>query len=414
HPDGTVGGGHELYRPHQFTGGSRPISLFFRDHQISDLIGFVYSRMDAGSAAADLYHRLKSAGRSTGARPAVIPVILDGENAWEFFRGNGRDFLKSFYRRVQSDPDLRALTASEALNVTEPGRLEHIVPGSWINANFDVWIGADEDNRAWDLLSQARDFFAEYSTRADVPPEQLELARQELWISEGSDWCWWYGPEHSSAHDAEFDLLYRKHLSNIYRLLGASPPDELAVPIKRPKTQAISVPTSGAIEPRVDGIVTNYFEWLGAGVYVPDNRSGSMHGAAGYIEALYYGYSRDSVYLRVDLSESFREEHPDFEIRVNVDGNSRAHLRARVEAGKFEPAEFSRGADAPAPLRQGGGVSVAYSRIFEFSLSYEALGLKPHEKISLQVSLWVNELPVQVLPQEGWLMLELTEDYIAW
>ena len=155
-------------------------------------------------------------------------------------------------------------------------------------------------------------------------------------------------------------------------------------------------------------------QWLGAGVYGPDNRSGSMHGAAAYIEALYYGYSKHSVYLRVDLNDTFREENADFEIRVNVDGNSRTHLRAMVEDGKLVPAEFSRGEDPPAPLPEGSGIAVAYTRVFEFSLSYEALGLKPDEKISLQVSLWVKELPVQVLPQEGWLTLDLTEDYIAW
>jgi alpha-amylase/alpha-mannosidase (GH57 family) len=412
--DGTVAGGHELYRPHRFQSGKQGISLFFRDHQISDLIGFVYSRMDAHTAAGDLHQRIKAAGRSTGSRPSVVSVILDGENAWEFFPGNGREFLRSFYGRVATDPELRALTASEALKVTEPGRLKHVVPGSWINSNFDVWIGADEDNRAWDLLSGARDFFAENSSKPVISAEQVELARQELWISEGSDWCWWYGPEHSSAHDEEFDLLYRKHLSNIYRLLGASPPDELAVPIKRPRVRALMVAPSGRIEPRVDGEVTNYFEWLGAGLYVPDDRSGSMHGAAAFIEALYYGYSHDALFLRVDLSQTFRSEHPNFEIRVNVDEESRVHLRAPVGEGKLGRVEFSMGDQSAGQLLSGGGLQVAYSRIFEFSFNYRALGLQPRGKIRLQVSLWVNELPVQIIPQEGWLTLELTEDYIAW
>jgi alpha-amylase/alpha-mannosidase (GH57 family) len=412
--DGTVSGGADLYRPHHFQPGDRGISLFFRDHQISDLIGFVYSRMDAHAAAADLYYRIKAAGRSTGSRPAVVSIILDGENAWEFFRGNGREFLKGFYRRVSEDSDLRALTATEALRVTEPGRLTRVVPGSWINSNFDVWIGAQEDNRAWDLLTQARDFFAENSTKPGIAPEQVELARQELWISEGSDWCWWYGPEHSSAHDEEFDLLYRKHLSNIYRMLGGSPPDELAVPIKRPMVRALMVPPSGRIEPRVDGMVTNYFEWLGAGLYVPDYRSGSMHGAAAFIEALYYGYSEHALYLRVDLTEDFREAHPDFELRVNVDGDHSIHVRAPVKDGQAGEIEFSRGGTQAEQTESASGIQVAFARIFEFSLEYGALGLAPHEKIKLQVSLWVNELPVQIIPQEGWLTLELTEDYIGW
>jgi alpha-amylase/alpha-mannosidase (GH57 family) len=412
--DGTVSGGSELYRPHRFQPGSQGISMFFRDHQISDLIGFVYSRMDPHAAAVDLHHRIKAAGRSTSSRPAVVSVILDGENAWEFFRGNGREFLRSFYGRVASDPDLCALTASEALRMTEPGRLTRIVPGSWINSNFDVWIGAQEDNRAWDLLAQARDFFAENSTQPGIAPEQVELARQELWISEGSDWCWWYGPEHSSAHDEEFDLLYRKHLSNIYRMLGGSPPDELAVPIKRPKVRALMVPPSGRIEPRVDGLVTNYFEWLGAGLYVPDYRSGSMHGAAAFIEVLYYGYSEHALYLRVDLTEDFRDAHSDFELRVNVDGEHSIHLRAPINDGKVAGVGFSRGDATPEPEGVVAGIQVAFARVFESSFEYQALGLVPHEKIKLQVSLWVNELPVQIIPQEGWLTLELTEDYIAW
>jgi alpha-amylase/alpha-mannosidase (GH57 family) len=412
--DGTVSGGSELYRPHRFQPGSQGISMFFRDHQISDLVGFVYSRMDPHAAAVDLHHRIKAAGRSTGSRPAVVSVILDGENAWEFFRGNGREFLRSFYGRVASDPDLCALTASEALRMTEPGRLTRIVPGSWINSNFDVWIGAQEDNRAWDLLAQARDFFAENSTQPGIAPEQVELARQELWISEGSDWCWWYGPEHSSAHDEEFDLLYRKHLSNIYRMLGGSPPDELAVPIKRPKVRALMVPPSGRIEPRVDGLVTNYFEWLGAGLYVPDYRSGSMHGAAAFIEVLYYGYSEHALYLRVDLTEDFRDAHSDFELRVNVDGEHSIHLRAPINDGKVAGVGFSRGDATPEPEGVVAGIQVAFARVFESSFEYQALGLVPHEKIKLQVSLWVNELPVQIIPQEGWLTLELTEDYIAW
>ena len=318
--DGTLQGGEELYRPQALSTGGKPISLFFRDHQLSDLIGFVYSRMDPHAAAADLHQRIKAAGRSTGQRPAVVSVILDGENAWEYYPGNGREFLKAFYGRIAADPDLRAVTASEALKVTEQGALSHIVPGSWINANYDVWIGADEDNRAWDLLSEARDFYAQHADNSKVTPENRRLAQQELWVAEGSDWCWWYGPEHSTANDEEFDLLYRKHLSNIYRLLGGSPTDELAVPIKRPRVHALTVAPSAQIHPKIDGRVTTYFEWMGAGLCQPDYRSGSMHGVAQIVEALYYGYSDKAVYLRVDLGETFLHDHPDFEIRVNVNG----------------------------------------------------------------------------------------------
>ncbi len=413
--DGTLQGGEELYRPHALTSGGKTISIFFRDHQLSDLVGFVYSHMDAHAAANDLYNRIKAAGRIGGNRPAVVSVILDGENAWEYYPGNGREFLKAFYGRVSADPDLRAVTASEALNVVEPGALAHIVPGSWINANYDVWIGADEDNRAWDLLSEARDFYAQHSADPKVKPENHALAQQELWVAEGSDWNWWYGPEHSTPNDDEFDLLYRKHLSNIYRLLGGSPADELAVPIKHPRVKARTVPPSAHIEPEIDGRVTDYFEWMGAGLCQPDYRSGSMHGVAQLVEVVYYGYSEKAVFLRVDLTESFLKDHPEFDIRVSVDGESRIRLHTTIAAGSVKSVEFWKaGNTIPVPQGTGDQVQVAFSRIFEVRLDYSILGVAPYEQMSLQVSVWVNGLPLQVLPQEGWLPLELTEDLMSW
>ncbi len=416
-PDGTVQGGEELYRPHLFEDGSPGITLFFRDRQLSDLIGFVYSRMDAEAAAADLHQRIRAARHRTGQRPAVVSIILDGENAWEYYPGNGREFLRSFYARVVSDPELRAVTASEAIGITERGKLNHVVPGSWINANFDIWIGAEEDNRAWDLLTDARDFFIENCGKVGVPADQVKLAQQELWIAEGSDWCWWYGPEHTSTQDEEFDLLYRKHLTNIYRLLGGSPPDELAVPIKRPRARAKHLPPTGRIEPSVDGQVTNYFEWLGAGVYAPDYLSGSMHGGARYVEALYYGSSHQALFLRLDLSESFLKVQPSFEIRINV-GSEEAHARlhatlaqgiaADVKFWKLEESVIVQGLSSD-------DLQVAFGRIFELRLGYALLGLDPRPGTTqLQVSLWVNELPVQIIPAEGWLRLELTDVLESW
>jgi alpha-amylase/alpha-mannosidase (GH57 family) len=413
--DGTLQGGDELYRPHRLSLGGKSISMFFRDHQLSDLIGFVYSRMDAQAAATDLYHRIKAAGRSTGQRPAVVSVILDGENAWEYYPRNGREFLRCFYGRVAADPELRAVTASEALKVTEPGTLSHVVPGSWINANYDVWIGAEEDNLAWDLLSEARDFYAQHADSPSVPPEKRRLAQQELWVAEGSDWNWWYGPEHSTANDEEFDLLYRKHLSNIFHLLGGSPTDEYAVPIKRPRARARTVAPSAQIDPKIDGRITTYFEWMGAGLYQPDYTSGSMHGAAQMVEALYYGYSEKALYLRLDLGETFRHDHPEFEIRVNVDSGAPARLQAAIGPAGVAAVEFWKGGeDLRVPAGAGGEVQVAFQQVFEVRLGYSALGLAPHERIRLQVSLWLNGLPLQVLPQEGWLHLELTEDLTSW
>jgi alpha-amylase/alpha-mannosidase (GH57 family) len=416
HGDGTVANGAELYRPHRFTQDGKSISLFFRDHEMSDLIGFVYSRMEPVNAAVDLHNRLHAAARSSGDRPAVISVILDGENAWEFFRKNGREFLRSFYGRIASDPCFRAVTASEALEVVEQGRLTHVVPGSWISANFDVWIGADEDNRAWDLLTDARDFFSERSGAPDVDPAQLELARQELWIAEGSDWNWWYGPEHSSGLDDEFDRLFRKHLSNMYRMLGRTPPDELAVPIKRPKSQAVVVPPTAPISPHIDGTVTNYFEWLGAGVYEPDYRSGSMHGGERPVESVYFGSDASSLSLRIDLQETFVKDHPQFQIRIRIEEPTPSvRLQVSITDWKLGLVNFFRGEEhLLVPLATGDRLQLAFNRLFEMRLDYSLLGLAVPARIKLQASVWVNELPLQVLPQEGFLNIDLADESPAW
>src|SRR5205823_15239 len=161
---------------------------------------------------------LRHCGRAAWSqgRDPVISVILDGENAWEYYRNSGREFFHTLYEYLGNDTEIRPITFSEALELEPRGQLRHVVPGSWINANFDIWIGADQDNRAWNLLSEAREFFASAEcTPGRYTPQQIETAREELLIAEGSDWNWWYGPEHHSANDKQFDELYRAHLANV-------------------------------------------------------------------------------------------------------------------------------------------------------------------------------------------------------
>jgi len=159
--DRTLGRGSGvdgLYRPYRWTREGHEIRVLFRDHFLSDLIGFVYSRMDAREAAQDFLSRIREncLGILANGRDALVPIILDGENAWEYYERNGRPFLRELYRRISDASDMTALTVREALSRIQPEPLDHIFPGSWINANFDVWIGAEEDNQAWEYLLEAR------------------------------------------------------------------------------------------------------------------------------------------------------------------------------------------------------------------------------------------------------------------
>jgi hypothetical protein len=173
-----------------------------------------------------------------------------------------------------------------------------VVPGSWINANFDIWIGAEEDNQAWELLLDARRVYDQYAAQT------MEIARllayEELLIAEGSDWCWWYGPEHGSDNRPEFDQLYRDHLSNVYRALGLEPPAQLSQPILKTQEGELREPPSNSLQVTLDGEVTSAFEWMGAGRYRPDSRWGAMHGGGMVASQLLYGGNDTELFVRLD------------------------------------------------------------------------------------------------------------------
>lgn len=283
------------YQAYAWRQEGRELRLLFRDHYLSDLIGFQYSHMSAPDAAGHFLWRIRE---NTGGRNALVPIILDGENAWEWYDANGRPFLRELYRRISEDPQLEAVTVSEALARFEPRPLHHIFPGSWINANFDIWIGAEEDNRAWERLLEARRFYDR--VRDSVSARDRQLAYEELLIAEGSDWCWWYGPEHTSDNRPEFDELYRAHLANVYRALGADPPEVLADPILQAQPGAFHELPSNLLDVTVDGEVTSAFEWMGAGRYRPDPRSGAMHGDGPPIREFLYGCDGTRLFVRVD------------------------------------------------------------------------------------------------------------------
>ena len=370
------------YRPYLWSQSERRIRAIFRDHHLSDLIGFVYSRMDPAEAAAHFLQQIRENSQPdlSQGRDVLVPIILDGENAWEYYPENGRPFLRELYRRIVEAPDLAAPTVSEALSMHQQrqGALDHIFPGSWINANFDVWIGAEEDNAAWEYLLRARQEYDK--TAASVPEENRKLAFEELLIAEGSDWCWWYGPEHASEERAEFDQLYRDHLSNVYRALGLAPPEELSRPIIKEAIREIHEPPRNAIHAVIDGEVTSYFEWMGAGHYQPDGRSGSMHGDRGVVRSLHYGSDGVNLFLRLDLANG-----ADFaEVRFHTEAKSIALLS--------DPA-----------------VETARRNIFEASIPLAVLNARSAERLKFQVELMGQVLPLDVIPVDGWIEISLSE-----
>ena len=429
-----TGPAEKLYTIYRYENGATEMQMLFRDHTLSDLIGFVYSGMPPQEAATHLIQNIKQAAQPliTKGKDAVIPIILDGENAWEYYPHSGREFLRRFYDALQKTPGMEAVTISEAIaRHSDKPKLKSLVPGSWINANFNVWIGAPEVNRSWDYLYHARNFYSQNA--APAKEEQRKLAFEELLIAEGSDWNWWYGPEHHSANDREFDELYRKHLSNVYQALGASPPEYLAQPIIGAVARPSFVPQTAYIHPRVAGDMVRYFEWIGAAMYTADQRSGAMHGKSFLLDSVYAGIDETSVYGRLDFAGKVPESS--FELVVNIeswaDGVQRPRRALRLEAliedrllrsWKISLAEEE--VALASSSQPGNDARLVLGRNFEFKLPLSWLFATPVSSVGavgkasapvatrlrLRFSLWHNRLPIDALPLEGWIELQLLSE----
>ncbi len=434
----------QLYNIHRYENGQTAMHMVFRDHTISDLIGFVYSGMDPGDAARHLLHNIKEAAQPVLAqgRDAVVSVILDGENAWEYYPKSGRDFLRRFYDALQREGGLEAVTVAEAIaRHRNFSPLPSLVPGSWINANFNVWIGAPEDNRAWDYLHHAREFYTQNAARASEA--QRKLALEEIMIAEGSDWNWWYGPEHHSANDRDFDELYRKHLSNVYQALGAMPPDYLSQPITGGEVRPTFTPQTAYIHPRITGDKIRYFEWLGAAIFTADQRAGAMHGKQFLLDSVYAGIDSEFVYGRLDFAGPVPDMEFDLVVNLESWASGEAHPRrtlrldAKVRDRKLTEWKVGEGekTSLTSSSKSEETAKAALLRNFEFRLPLNyllaapvsaapaatgaqalvhpkpaAVPVPPAIRLRLRFSLWHNRLPVDALPVEGWIELQLLSE----
>lgn len=229
-----------LYRPWRVTGAGSDVACFFRDDRLSDLIGFEYCRWHGADAAAHFVGELEAIARSRqeGEAP-IVSVILDGENAWEFYPYNGYYFLTELYGRLEAHPFIRTTTfgkwLDEAPRSGRPraaaGRLPGLVAGSWVYGNLSTWIGATEKNHAWDLLAQAKQSYDLVMASGRLTEREQDAASVQLASCESSDWFWWFG-DYNPAHSvASFDRLFRQNLAHLYRLLQLPVPDVLSHPV---------------------------------------------------------------------------------------------------------------------------------------------------------------------------------------
>lgn len=203
---------------------------FFRDDGLSDLIGFKYSDWHADDAVANLISHLESIAEKCATQDsAIVSIILDGENAWEYYPQNGYHFLSALYDKLSQHPDLNLTTYSDYLQQSvESTVLSDIVAGSWVYGSFSTWIGEEDKNRAWDMLIEAKQAYDRVMSASALTDDERSAAEMQLATCESSDWFWWFGEHNAAESVAAFDEQYRLHLSNLYQILKLKPPEYLA------------------------------------------------------------------------------------------------------------------------------------------------------------------------------------------
>ena len=312
----------QLYRPYYVEGRrGGPVAMVFRDVVISDLVGFIYSGMEGEAAAQDFVdriHAIREELKESGAEgPHLVSVILDGENAWEYYENDGKEFLHSLYQMLSDDPLIETVTPSEFLEIApDQPEIDDLWAGSWISHDYSTWIGEEEENRGWELLVETRDFLQQYiggDRQGRVSDEVLEEALVQMYIAEGSDWFWWYGSDQNSGNDDSFDQQYRNTLKQVYLALGEEPPSNLDVPIIPEQAVAADIASTGLITPTIDGVV-EAGEWDAAGVYGASG--GAMAAAQPYLESLAYGFDAKNLYLKTTSNPEY--ETPDGESTIEI------------------------------------------------------------------------------------------------
>lgn len=298
---GNVYEPEKLYRPYRLETPAGDLAIVFRDHRLSDLIGFTYSAMEPKQAVTNLVGHLEAIARSLkdkADQPWLVTIALDGENCWEFYPQDGKPFLELLYQTLSNDPDIKLVTVSEFIEQyppTETIPAQQLHSGSWVDGSFTTWIGDPAKNKAWDLLTAARQTLANHP---EATEENNPEAWEALYAAEGSDWFWWFGEGHSSNQDAMFDQLFREHLAALYRSLNEPVPENVRQPVEVHEARGDHTP-QGFIHPMIDGR-GNEQDWDKAGRIEVGGARGTMHQSSP-IQRLWYGVDHLNLYLRLDF-----------------------------------------------------------------------------------------------------------------
>ena len=399
--------GDRLYFPYATLDGQGP-AIVFRDHRLSDLIGFRYATWDPEDAARHLVGEILAIRQTWNhPEPPLVSIILDGENCWEYYEKDGGPFLDALYSLIQQTPEIRCCTVSEALQGRNPIPLPHLSAGSWINGNFFIWMGEEADRKAWGLLQETRNALVEAASAQMVSPETLSEAWEELYVAEGSDWFWWFGASQQSRQDSLFDEMFRLHLLRVYDLIDVESPTSLHNPVETVLAERVARMDPYLVaSPLIDGLETHYYEWRAAARFEPSRQGGAMQQVGkSRIDEVCYGVDEKCFYLRVDPSSAYRRSKFPWRYELRITGPTPMRLRfvsstdrIQILKGPLSATHNHTGEQLPweeVPSHLGGAKE---KTILEAFLSWEILESSAGEVLSFFVGCPAGGDEIEIVP----------------
>ena len=390
-----------LYQPYALPGGGELPAILFRDRVLSDAIGFEYHHGEAIKGAESFVGRIRKAARRCGGRPRLLSVILDGENPWDYYGEAGLTFLREVYGRLTREKSIVTTRLTDYLREHPPqNRLDRLAAGSWIDSNFAIWMGTEEDRDAWSLLAEARETLARrMHEEPSLPDQTASEAWEEIYIAEGSDWFWWFGDDRTTEEDYLFDELFRDHIANTYRLIGEQPPPGLDRPIGKPARTAVMTQPLGLLEVTLDGEASGDGEWAAAGQFrVVDKGSAMRRSASELATDLYFGFGSDNFLLRLDAEGRLADKLGD---------GSQIVVRFSIPAGVSVTCDFAEKARPLLRPKDAEGRqlaelgTLALGGILELSVPLNFLAARPGNEIEFYMEITRAGAVVQRIPLDG-------------
>jgi len=423
---------YEMTRTYLANINGKSLHILTRDSVIADLIGFEYCNHDGKISSKDLYERIKNIQEKIQNTPEanhILVVAMDGENCWENYKDDGKSFLRNLYDILSADESINVTTVKDFLNKTQsPEIIDTIHPGSWINKNFEMWIGDPVKNLAWEYIAKTRDDLIGFLANENYDDYVKTMAWKEIYTAEGSDWFWWFGEPNDSAQDDLFDELLRCRLQKVYHLLGKDYPSYLDIPVDNMLGKPAKT-LDCCFTPVINGLIDSPDEWGCAGrIEIPQ---GPVFQPDKFLKRLYFGNDGNSLFLRFDvLSPEGHSSSNEIFIYLYSSDDLRpvSPMRLRNRSSSIFPVqkylyswEIQLSANKNNPyspllstaiegnmwkIRKDNNIKYAFNHIIEVAVPFSDINLQKGQEIGFVIATSKSEVIQTVIPQNKMLVLK--------